>query len=74
MCRGKSRVAIYNEQFVILAQNRHPFMMGATAETAMPLTWPFLKPMFDEVERSGVAFSMPEFEMTVEKSEGFIEE
>jgi len=30
--------------------------------------------MFDEVERSGIAFSMPEFEMTVEKNGGFIEE
>jgi len=49
-------------------------MMGATAADAMPLTWPFLQPMFDEVERSGFAFSMPEFEMTVEKSGGFIEE
>jgi len=49
-------------------------MMGATGADAMPLTWPFLRPMFDEVERSGVAFSMPEFEMTVEKNGGFVEE
>lgn len=67
-------MAIYNEQFVTLAQNRHPFMMGATAEAAMPLTWSFLQPMFDEVERSGIAFSMPEVEMTVEKNGGFVEE
>lgn len=49
-------------------------MMGSTAEAAMPLTWPFLQGMFNEVERSGVAFWMPEFEMTVEKTAGFTEE
>jgi hypothetical protein len=49
-------------------------MMGSTAEKAMPTTWPFLSPVFDEVERTGVAFSLPAFEMTVEKSSGFVEE
>lgn len=72
--RGKSRVAIYNEHFVTLAGNRHPMMMGSTGEAALPLTWPFLGPVLAHVESSGVAFSMPEFEMTVEKQEGFIEE
>ena len=49
-------------------------MMGSIAASAMPATWPFLGPMFDEVARSGVAFSLPEFEMLVEKTTGVIEE
>lgn len=49
-------------------------MMGATAEAAMPATWPFLSQMFDEVERSGIAFSAPEFEMEVNKENGVLEE
>jgi hypothetical protein len=58
----------------ILIWRRHPAMMGAKAEVAMPLTWPFLQNMFNEIERSGVAFSLPEFEMIVEKVAGFTEE
>lgn len=42
-------------------------MMGAPAKLAMPATWPFLSQMFLEVERSGTAFSCPEFEMMVHK-------
>ena len=57
-----------------MAQSRHPQMMGASGEVAMPATWPFLGPMMDEVERSGIAFSLPAFEMAVEKTHGFIEE
>lgn len=49
-------------------------MMGATAEKAMPATYPMLAQIFDEIERTGVAFSMPEFEMSVEKTTGFLEE
>ncbi|TKA72244.1 hypothetical protein B0A49_06071 [Cryomyces minteri] len=48
--------------------------MGARAEDAMPATWPFLSHLLDEVERSGQAFSMPEFEMSVHKNSSFLEE
>lgn len=49
-------------------------MMGSTAEDAMPVTYPSLAPIFDEIERTGIAFSTPEFEMEVEKIAGFVEE
>lgn len=49
-------------------------MMGAPARVAMPATWPFLSQMFDEVERTGQAFSESEFEMEVHKENGFLEE
>lgn len=71
---GKDRVAIYNEPFTTIAYSRHPGMMGAQAKDAMPATWPFLYSMFNEIERSGVAFSAPEFEMEVHKQDGFLEE
>lgn len=48
--------------------------MSSTAELALPLTWPFLGPMMDEVESTGVAFALPEIEMTVEKTKGLVEE
>ena len=57
-----------------LAFSRHPKMMGSAAKDAMPATWPFLSEMFNQVERSGVAFSNPEFEMMVHKKSGFLEE
>ncbi|GAB7356837.1 hypothetical protein MBLNU459_g7712t2 [Dothideomycetes sp. NU459] len=71
---GEDRTAIYNEPFVEIAYSRHPAMMGAAAEVAMPATWPFLSQMFDEVYRSGNAFSAPDFEMEVNKAHGFLEE
>lgn len=49
-------------------------MMGSTAKEALPATWPFISQVFDEVEKTGVAFSTPDFEMSVEKTRGFIEE
>lgn len=49
-------------------------MMGSTAKDAMPATWPFLSQMFDDIDRTGKAFSTPEFEMIVEKTNGFLEE
>lgn len=72
--RGPTRIAIYNEPFVHLAASRHPMMMGSTAKEALPATWPFISQVFDEVEKTGVAFSTPDFEMSVEKTRGFIEE
>ena len=71
---GPDRIAIYNEPFSIVASSRHPFMMGATAEAAMPATWPFLKVMMQQVEDSKEAFTTPEFEMEVWKEQGFLEE
>lgn len=49
-------------------------MMGASAENAMPATWPFLSQMFHEIERSGNAFSAHDFEMEVHKESGVLEE
>ena len=49
-------------------------MMGSTAQQALPATWPFLSQVFDKVEETGVAFSTPGFEMSVEKTKGFVEE
>ncbi|RDW72853.1 hypothetical protein BP6252_06760 [Coleophoma cylindrospora] len=71
---GPSHIAIYNAPFVLIAHSRHPIMMGSTAQDSMPATWPFLSQVFKEVARTGVAFSIPEFEMTVEKTQGFMEE
>lgn len=71
---GPDRVSIYNEPFSIIAASRHPFMMAATCETALPATWPFLSQIFNEIERTGEAFSVGEFEMSVEKVAGFLEE
>ncbi|RDW87909.1 hypothetical protein BP5796_03603 [Coleophoma crateriformis] len=71
---GPSYIAIYNAPFVLIAHSRHPAMMGSTAQDAMPATWPFLSQVFKEVARTSVAFSFPEFEMTVEKTHGFMEE
>ncbi|KAG9605573.1 putative histidine kinase-like protein M3YPp, partial [Aureobasidium melanogenum] len=71
---GSGRIAIYNEAFSIMAHSRHPAMMGSTAEAAMPATWPFLKPMMQQVEDTKKAFHMPEFEMEVHKESGFLEE
>lgn len=71
---GPDRIAIYNEPFSVIASSRHPFMMGATAEAAMPATWPFLKGMMQQVEDSKEAFTTPEFEMEVWKEQGFLEE
>lgn len=60
---------------VILAQSRHPILMGSTAEKALPATWPFLRPLFEEIERTGTPFSNPDFEMMVYRDkEGFLEE
>ncbi|KAG9514934.1 putative histidine kinase-like protein M3YPp, partial [Aureobasidium melanogenum] len=71
---GSGRIAIYNQAFSIMAHSRHPAMMGSTAEAAMPATWPFLKPMMQQVEDTKRAFHMPEFEMEVHKESGFLEE
>lgn len=71
---GSDRVAIYNEPFSVVAASRHPFMMGATCEAALPATWPFLSQMFNDIERTGNAFSLGSFEMSVEKVAGFLEE
>lgn len=71
---GPDRIAIYNEPFSIIAASRHPFMMGATCEAALPATWPFLSRIFDGIEKSGEAFSAGSFEMSVEKVAGFLEE
>lgn len=49
-------------------------MMGSPASAVLPATYPFLSKIFDEIERTGVAFSPPEFEMSVEKVAGFLEE
>lgn len=71
---GPDRIAIYNQQFAVMAHSRHPAMMGATAEAAMPATWPFLKHIMQQVEDTTKAFHMPEFEMEVHKESGFLEE
>ncbi|GAB7345141.1 hypothetical protein MBLNU457_3535t1 [Dothideomycetes sp. NU457] len=71
---GPDRIAIYNEPFSVIASSRHPFMMGATAEAAMPATWPFLKGLMQHVEDSREPFVTPEFEMEVWKEHGFLEE
>lgn len=71
---GPDRIAVYNEPFSIVAASRHPFMMASTCEAALPVTWPFLSPVFDEIERTGEAFSAGSFEMGVEKVAGFLEE
>ena len=49
-------------------------MMGSTAQLALPATWPFLSQVFDRVEETGIAFSTSDFEMSVEKTKGFVEE
>lgn len=71
---GPDRVAVYNEPFSVIAASRHPFMMGATCEAALPATWPLLSQVFENIERTGDAFSVGAFEMTVEKVAGFSEE
>jgi hypothetical protein len=59
---GPDRVACYNEAFSIVAASRHPMMMAATCKEALPATW------------TGVTFSLGSFEMSIEKTEGFLEE
>jgi hypothetical protein len=71
---GQERIAIYNQPFAVMAYSRHPAMMGATAEAAMPATWPFLKPIMQQIEDITKAFHMPEFEVEVHKESGFLEE
>lgn len=71
---GPSKIAVYNEPFSIVAASRHPFMMASTCEAALPLTWPILSAVFEEIERTGEAFSAGSFEMGVEKVAGFLEE
>jgi signal transduction histidine kinase len=71
---GPDRIAIYNQPFSIMAHSRHPAMMGATAQEAMPATWPFLKLIMQQVQDTNKAFHMPEFEMEVHKESGFLEE
>lgn len=71
---GPDRVAVYNEPFSVIAASRHPFMMGATCEAALPATWPMLSQIFDGIERTGEAFSAGSFEMSVEKVSGSLEE
>lgn len=49
--------------------------MASEAEHALPATWPFLRDLFNEVERTGQAFSNPDFDMMVHKElEGVLEE
>jgi hypothetical protein len=71
---GPDRVACYNEAFSIVAASRHPMMMAATCKEALPATWPFLSQMMLDIERTGVTFSLGSFEMSIEKTEGFLEE
>lgn len=71
---GPDRVAVYNEPFSVIAASRHPFMMGATCEAALPATWPLLSQVFDGIESTNEAFSAGSFEMGVEKVAGFLEE
>jgi hypothetical protein len=63
---------MYNEPFIPLAASRHPAMMAATTTESMPATW--VSKMFEETERTGLAISIPDFEMRVKRADGVIEE
>jgi hypothetical protein len=49
-------------------------MIGSNPQDSMPATWPFLSKVFEQVERTNIEYSIPEFEMTLEKTAGFMEE
>ncbi|KAH7383920.1 putative histidine kinase-like protein M3YPp [Pyrenochaeta sp. MPI-SDFR-AT-0127] len=70
---GPNQVAIYNEHFAPLAAGTHPRLMGQTFAFGFPELVPFIKPLFEEATRSGVAQDVVEAPMMVERS-GYTEE
>ncbi|PBP18581.1 hypothetical protein BUE80_DR010636 [Diplocarpon rosae] len=70
---GPQRVAIYNEHFIPLAGQTHPTLMGLPFEKAYPEIWPIIQHVFNQSEASGVASTVHEQEMFVERN-NFLEE
>ncbi|KAF2705583.1 hypothetical protein K504DRAFT_92713 [Pleomassaria siparia CBS 279.74] len=64
---GSNRIAIYNAQFVPLAAGAHPILMGQSFGFGFPELLPFIKPLFEEGIRSGMAQDVVEVPMMVER-------
>ncbi|KAH4929012.1 hypothetical protein HBI23_142600 [Parastagonospora nodorum] len=65
---GPTRVAIYNESFVPLAAGAHPTLMGQSFASGFPELDPFIRPLFEEGIKSGVAQDVVESPMMVQRN------
>ncbi|CZT51583.1 related to autoinducer 2 sensor kinase/phosphatase luxQ [Rhynchosporium secalis] len=70
---GPHRVAIYNKEFIPLAGNTHPSLMSSRFQDSFPELWHQIQPVFHEAETSGMASSLNEMEMFVERN-AFLEQ
>ena len=52
---GPKYIAIYNEAYILLAGQKHPWLMGASYKEAWKEIWPELEPVFSGAMQSGQA-------------------
>jgi signal transduction histidine kinase/CheY-like chemotaxis protein len=73
VCRGPSKTAIYNEQWIQLAGTTHPTLMGSTLEQKFPKVLEKIGWALEQAERTKVAVDLVEIPLTSERS-GYKEE
>jgi hypothetical protein len=58
---------LYNERFVEFVHDSHPELLGAPGARLTAEDWPKLSKMMEEAEKTGQAFSSPDYEMTLSR-------
>jgi signal transduction histidine kinase len=70
---GPNRIAIYNENFAVMSENIHPFLMGRGFYEAMPELTQAIGPVFAAATENGTAVDVGDIELFIKRN-GYLEE
>ena len=70
---GKNKTTMYNEAYVLVTGDRHPYMLGKPFSESWPEVQEYFLPKFDEAAETGVSFVVDDARFYIERH-GYIEE
>ena len=70
---GPDAVLLYNEAYVELIRDKHPYALGRGAQEIFPEIWDQIGPLIDQVMNSGEAVYIPDAVLPLRRR-GFLEE